>query len=127
MHAATIYDAGMDDKLMFSFHGPNTYTLLNKLFLTATVGGGGGGDFHMLGYGDVPPIRFSQGILFANFSCLCSLRYAFQPHSMLCVPSGYTVSRFLIVFCVLSGSGFSSPSGTTPSILVSPAATLTHP
>ena len=23
MHAATIYDAGGDDKLMFIFHGPN--------------------------------------------------------------------------------------------------------
>ena len=31
---------------------------------------------------------------FANFSCLCSLRYAFQPPSKLCVPSGYTISRF---------------------------------
>ena len=46
-----------------------------------------------------------QGVLFedmcslrvyfiANFSCLCSLRYPFQPHSKLCVPSGYTISRF---------------------------------
>ena len=51
---------------------------------------------------------FSQGILFANFSCLCSLRYAFQPHSKLCVPSGYAISRFLIVFYVLSGSGSGS-------------------
>ena len=25
--------------------------------------------------------------VFTNFSCLCSLRYAFQPHSKLCVPS----------------------------------------
>ena len=31
---------------------------------------------------------------FANCSCLCSLRYAFQPHSNLCVPSGYTISTF---------------------------------
>ena len=27
--------------------------------------------------------------LFANFSCLCSLRYAFQPDSKLCVPWGF--------------------------------------
>ena len=37
---------------------------------------------------------------FANFSCLCSLRYAFQPHGKLCVPSGYTISRYLIVHLV---------------------------
>ena len=38
-----------------------------------------------------------QGVLFANFSCLCSLRYAFQPHSTLCVSSrayGVVVSIF---------------------------------
>ena len=56
--------------------------------------------------------------LFANFSCLCSRRYAFQPISKLCVPSWYTISRFLMVFYVLSGSGSGSPCGTTPSILV---------
>ena len=48
---------------------------------------------------------FSQGIRFC-------------PHSKLCVPSGYTISRFLIVFYVLSGSGSGSPGGTTPSIVV---------
>ena len=32
--------------------------------------------------------------VFSIFSCLCSLMYAFQPHSKLCVPSGYTISRF---------------------------------
>ena len=43
-----------------------------------------------------------QGILFANFSCLCSLRYAFQAHSKLSVPSGYTISRFLYgILCSL--------------------------
>ena len=55
---------------------------------------------------------------FANFSCLCSLRYAFQPHSKVCVPSGYTISRFLIVFYVLSESGSGSQGSTTPSILL---------
>ena len=59
---------------------------------------------------------FSQGILFANFSCLCSLWYAFQPHSKLCIQS----QGFLIVFYVLSGSGSGSdsPGGTILSILV---------
>ena len=65
------------------------------------------------GYGDVSHVRvyflrtcvLSGYTFFANFSCLCSLKYAFQPHSTLCVPSGYTISRFLIVFFVLSGSG----------------------
>ena len=59
---------------------------------------------------------------FANFSYLCSLRYAFQVHRKLCVLSGHTISRFfdriLCSFTVrvrLSG-------GTTPSILV-PSAT----
>ena len=51
---------------------------------------------------------------FAKFSCL---RYGFQPHSKLCVLSGYTISRFLIVFYVLSGSGSGSPGGTTPKFL----------
>ena len=59
--------------------------------------------FHILG---VRGCAVRQGVLFeymcslrvylpilANF-CLCSLRYAFQPHSKLCVPSGYTISRF---------------------------------
>ena len=70
-----------------------------------------------------------QGVLFAdmcslrvyffpNLSCLCSLRYAFQPHSKLCVPAGYTISRFVIVLYILSGLGSGSPGGTTPSILV---------
>ena len=89
--------------------------------------GGGGGHFHMLG---VRGCAARQGVfliegmcslrvyVFANFSCLCSLRYAFQ-HSKLCVLSGYIISRFLIVFYVLSGPGSGSPGGTTPSILVS--------
>ena len=63
-------------------------------------GGGGGGGLPFGGYGDVPPVRV---YFFANFSCLCSLTYAFQLHSKLCVPSG-------------SGSG--SPGDTTPPILV---------
>ena len=70
----------------------------------------------------VSPIRvyflstvFSQGI-------------HFLPIFLVCVPSGYTILGFLIVFYVLSGSGLSSPSGTAPSILVPtvPAATPTH-
>ena len=36
-----------------------------------------------------------------NFICLYSLRYAFQSHSKLYVPPGYTISRFLIVFYAL--------------------------
>ena len=44
---------------------------------------------------------FTQGIMFFdNFICLCSLRYAFQPHSKLCVPS--------------EGSGSDSPGVTSP-------------
>ena len=80
------------------------------------------GHFHILG---VRGCAARQGVLFDNmsslrvyffakFSCLCSLRYAFQPHSKLCVPSGYAISRFVIVFCVLSGSGSGSPGATTP-------------
>ena len=68
--------------------------------------------FHMLG---VRGCTASQGVLFED---MCSLRHAFQPHSKLCVPLGYTISRFLVVFYVLSGSGSGSPCGTTPSILV---------
>ena len=39
--------------------------------------------------------------VFANFSCLCYLGYAFQPYSKLCVPSGYTISpgiRFILFY-----------------------------
>ena len=61
---------------------------------------------------------FLRVYFFANCSCRCSLGYAFQSHSKLCVPSGYTTSRFLIVCYVLSGSGPGSPGGTTPSIFV---------
>ena len=60
----------------------------------------------------------SQGILFSNFSCLCSLRYAFQPHGKLCVPSGYIISRFFDRILCSLGSGSGSPGGTTRSILV---------
>ena len=74
---------------------------------------GGGSNSICWGYGDVPA---RQGVLFEdmcslrayffpNFLCLCSLGYAFQPHTKLCVPSGYTISRFLAVFYVLSGLG----------------------
>ena len=60
---------------------------------------------------------------------MCSLRvynlivsYVFpqgiQPHSKLCVPSGYTIKGCFIVFYVLSGSVSGSPGGTTLSILV---------
>ena len=106
------------------------YSPKHELTLYSSRGGGGGGSqFHMLG---VRGCAAHQGILFedicslrvyfvANFSCLCSLGYAFQPHSKLCVPSGYTISRFLIVFYVLSGSMSSIPSGTTPSILPPPS------
>ena len=75
-----------------------------------------------------------------NFSCLCSLRYAFQPHSKLCVLSGmlfnlivsYVFSQgiqsqgFLIVFYVLSRSVSGSPGGTTPSILIPDLVPPTH-
>ena len=58
--------------------------------------------FHMLGVRGGAArqcVLFEDRVYFsANFSCLCSLRYAFQPNSKLCVPSGYTISRFLIVF-----------------------------
>ena len=90
------------------------------------VGGGGGGTSICWGYGDVPPVRayFFEDMcslrvyVFANFSCLCPLRYAFPPHSKLCVPSGYTISRFFIVFYVPSGSWSGSLCGTTLSTLV---------
>ena len=47
----------------------------------------------------VPPVRvyFLRTCVLkcvANFSCLCFLRYAFQHHSKLCVPLGYTILRF---------------------------------
>ena len=88
----------------------------NLICITTHVGG----DFHILG---IRGCVARQGVLFddicslrvyffASFSCLCSLRYTFKPHSKLCVPSGYTITRFLVVFYVLSRSGSSSPDGT---------------
>ena len=64
--------------------------------------GGGAMDLHMGGgftYGRwgggrwvyKMPIRV---YFFASFSCLCSLRYAFQSHSKLCVPSGIQSHAF---------------------------------
>ena len=76
----------------------------------------GGGGFHMLGvrgcaarqgvlFGDICSLRV---YFFANFSCLCSLRYVFQSQ-------GIQSQGFLIV---LSGSGSVSLGGTTLPILV---------
>ena len=73
-----------------------------SLYECMTCNPGGGVHFHML---EVRGCAARQGVLFvymcslrvyvfANFSCLCYLRYAFQPPSKLCVPSGYTISRF---------------------------------
>ena len=58
-------------------------------------GGGGGGG----GGGICCSLRV---YFFANFSCLCSLRYAFQSHSKLFFPSRYTISRFFVrILCSL--------------------------
>ena len=70
----------------------------------------------------MPPVRVCCQGVFSGYTFLpiflvFVLRYALQPHSKLCVPSGHTISRFLIVFYVLSGSGSGSPGVTTPSIL----------
>ena len=81
-------------------------------------GGGGGGVMCRPSVYTLEDMCSLKVYVFPNFSCLCSLRYAFQPHSKVYVPSVYTISRFLIVFYVLSGSGSGSPGDTTPSILV---------
>ena len=85
-----------------------------------------------VGYGDVLPARvyfmrehvFSQGYtLFANFACLCSLKYDFQPDSKLCPPRGIQSEGFFDrVFLFSQGRGQVTPSGTIPSIFV-PSAT----
>ena len=56
--------------------------------------------------------------IFANFSCLCSLRYVFNFIVSYVFPQGIQSQGFLIVFYVLSGSESGSPGVTTPSILV---------
>ena len=72
-----------------------------------TLGVRGEGNFHML---EVRGCAARQGVLFEK---MCSLRvyvltnfsprYAFQPHSKLCVPSRCTMSRFVDrILCSLS-------------------------
>ena len=83
--------------------------------------GGGGGHFHMLGVqgcaarqGVIFVDQSSQGILLPIF-LVCVLSGMLFNLIVSCIPPGYTISHFLIVFFFLSGSGSGSGSlgGTT--------------